>query len=82
MNNLKLFFSALTVSFAILSLTNAMSTDIAMSIMFICFAVTMFINSKESINKKQKKMAICFFVLGVFLLLITAYNVASFIWKI
>ena len=82
MNNLKLFFSALTVSFAILSLTKAMPTDISMSITFICLAVTMLINSKDCINKKQKKTAVYFLVLGVFLLIITAYNIASLIWKI
>jgi len=43
MKNLKLLFSALTVAFAILGLTKALSTDITMPIMFICLAITMFI---------------------------------------
>ena len=46
MKNLKLFFSALTVAFATLGLTKALSTDITMPIMFICLAVTMFKTSK------------------------------------
>ena len=79
MKNLKLFFSALTVTFATLGLTKALSTDITMPIMFICLAITMFITSKEYKNKEQKNTAVYFLLLGIFLLIITAYNVASLI---
>ena len=79
MKNLKLFFSALTVAFAILGLTKALSTDITMPITFICFATTMFITSKEYKEKEQKSTAIYFMFIGIFLLLVTAYNVASLI---
>ena len=82
MKNLKLFFSALTVAFAILGLTKAISTDITMPIMFICLSITMFITSKEYKEKEQKSTEIYFMFLGVFLLLVTAYNVASIIWGI
>ena len=47
MKNLKLFFSALTVAFAILGLTKALSTDATMPITFVCLATTLFITSKE-----------------------------------
>jgi len=82
MKNSKLFFSALTVAFAILGLTKAVSTDITMPIMFICLATTMIITSREYKDKKQKNSAIYFLLLGIFLLIITAYNVASLIWGI
>lgn len=82
MKNLKLFFSSLTVAFAILGLTKALSTDITMSITFICLATTMFITSKEYKDKKQRKSAVYFLLLGVFLLVVTLYNVASIIWGI
>lgn len=82
MKNLKLFFSALTVAFAILGLTKALSTDITMPITFICLATTMFITSKEYKDKQQKSTAVYFLLLGLFLLIVTAYNVASFIWGI
>ena len=82
MKNLKLLFSALTVAFAILGLTKAISTDITMPIMFICLSITMFITSKEYKEKEQKGTAIYFMLLGIFLLLVTAYNVASLIWGI
>lgn len=82
MNNLKLFFSALTVAFATLGLTKALSTDITMPIMFICLAITMFITSKEYKDKEQKNTAVYFLLLGIFLTIITAYNVASMIWGI
>lgn len=82
MKNLKLFFSALTVAFATLGLTKALSTDITMPIMFICLSITMFITSKEYKEKEQKSTAIYFMLLGIFLLLITAYNVVSIIWGI
>ena len=79
MKNLKLFFSALTVVFAILGLTKALSTDITMPITFVCLATTMFIAAKEYKDKQQKNTAIYFLVLGVFLLAVTLYNVASII---
>ena len=82
MKNLKLLFSALTVAFAILGLTSSVSTDITMPIMFICLSITMFITSKEYKEKEQKSTAIYFMLLGIFLLLITAYNVVSIIWGI
>ncbi len=82
MKNLKLFFSALTVAFAILGLTKALSTDITMPITFICLATTMFLTSKEYKDKQQKNTAVYFLLLGLFLLIVTAYNVASLIWGI
>ncbi len=82
MKNLKLFFSALTVAFAILGLAKALSTDITMPITFVCLATTMLITSKEYKDKQQKNSAIYFLLLGIFLLVVTAYNVASLIWGI
>lgn len=82
MKNPKLFFSALTVAFAILGLTKALSTDITMPITFVCLATTMFITSKEYKDKQQKTTAIYFLLLGIFLLIVTSYNVASMIWGI
>ena len=82
MKNLKLFFSALTVAFAILGLTKALSIDITMPITFVCLATTMFITSKEYKDKQQKTTAIYFLMLGIFLLIVTSYNVASMIWGI
>lgn len=82
MKNLKLFFSALTVAFGILGLTKALSTDISMPIMFVSLAITLFITSKEYKDKQQKTTAISFLLLGVFLLTVTAYNVASLLWGI
>ena len=79
MKNLKLFFSALTVAFAILGLTKALTTDITMPIMFVCLATTMFITSKEYKDKQQKSTAVYFLLLGIFLLIVTAYNVVSLI---
>ena len=82
MKNLKLFFSALTVAFGILGLTKALSTDITMPIMFVGLAISMFITSKEYKDKQQKNTAVYFLLLGLFLLIVTAYNVASLIWGI
>ena len=82
MKNLKLFFSALTVAFAILGLTKALSKDITMPITFVCLATTMFITSKEYKDKQQKNTAVYFLLLGLFLLIVTSYNVASMILEI
>ncbi len=82
MKNLKLLFSVLTVAFGILGLTKALSTDITMPIMFVCLATTLFITSKEYKDKQQKSTAVYFLLLGIFLLIVTVYNVASLIWGI
>ena len=82
MKNLKLLFSALTVAFAILGLTRALSTDITMPITFVCLTITMFITSKEYKDKEEKNTAMYFLLLGIFLLIVTAYNIASIIWGI
>lgn len=82
MKNLKLFFSALTVAFAILGLTKALPTDITMPITFVFLSTTLLLTSKEYMDKQQKKSAIYFLLPGVFLLVVTAYNVASIIWGI
>ena len=82
MKNLKLFFSALTVAISILVLTKAFSTNILMPLKFICLTVTMFITAKEYKDNKQKNTAIYFLLLGVFLLIVTIYNVVSLIWNI
>ncbi len=82
MKNLKLFFSALTVAFGILGLTKALSTEISMPIMFVSLAITMFITAKEYKDKQQKSTAVYFLLLGIFLLAVTVYNVASLIWGI
>ena len=82
MKNLKLFFSALTVAISILVLTKTFSTNILMPLMFICLTVTMFITAKEYKDNKQKNTAIYFLLLGVFLLIVTIYNVVSLIWNI
>lgn len=82
MKNLKLFFSAVTVAFAILGLTRAISTDITMPITFVSLAIAMFITSKEYKDEQQKSTSLYFLLLGIFLLIVTAYNVASLIWGI
>ena len=82
MKELKTIFSALTVAFAMLGLTKALSTDITMPITFVCLATTMFITSKEYKDKQQKSSAVHFLLLGVLLLAVTAYNVVSIIWGI
>ena len=82
MKNLKLFFSALTVAFGILGLTKALTTDITMPIMFISLAIALIITSKEYKDKQQTTTAISFLLLGIFLLIVIAYNVASMVWGI
>ncbi len=82
MRNIKIFFSALTVAFAILGLTKALTFDITMPITFVCIALTMLITAKEYKDKKQKRSAIYFLLLGILLLIVTAYNIASMVWGI
>ena len=79
MNSIKLLFSALTVVFGILGLTRTLSYEITMPITFVCMSITMFITAKEYNDKKQKTSAICFFLLGIFLLLVTIYNISTYL---
>jgi len=81
MNTLKLIFSSLTVAFAILGLTNALSFNISMPITFIFLGLSIFITSKEYKNKGDKKTSLTFFILGIFLYLITIYNIISTLIK-
>jgi hypothetical protein len=82
MRNLKLFFSALTVAFAIIGLTKALSFDITMPITFLCLSFTMLLTSKEYKDNNHPKSAVYFLLLEIFLLIVTAYNTASLIWGI
>ncbi len=79
MRNIKIFFSSLTVAFAILGLTKALTFDITLPITFVCIAITMLITAKEYKDKNQKRSAVYFLSLGILLLTVTAYNVASMI---
>ncbi len=82
MHIIKLLFSALTVAFGILGITNTLSYDITMPITFVCLTITLFITAKENKDNGQKNSAICFLLLGMFLLAVTVYNVISMIWRI
>ena len=77
MRNMKLLFSVLVVAFAILGLTKALSTDITMPITFVCLVITMFITAKEYKDSEQKRSSVYFVLLGIFLLIVTAYNMIS-----
>ena len=82
MKKLKLFFSVLTIVFAILGLTKTLSTYVAMPIMQVCLAVTMLITSREYKDKEDKNTSLLFLVVGIFALTVTAFNVATIIWGI
>ncbi len=82
MRNIKLLFSSLTAAFGILGLTKALSYDISMPIMFMCMVITIFITAKEYKDNNQKRSALYFLLLGVFLLIVTLYNTVSLIWGI
>jgi len=47
--------------------------------MFVGLATTMFITSKEYKDKQQKNTAVYFLLIGVFLLIVTVYNIVSLI---
>ena len=82
MKNIKLFFSALAIAFAILGLSNALSYEITMPITFVCMAITMFITAKEYKDSDQKLSSVYFVLLGIFLLIVTAYNMISKLWGV
>ena len=82
MRNIKVFFSALTVAFAILGLTKALNFDITMPLTFVCLAITLMITAKEHKDNKQKRSAGYFLLLAILLLIVTAYNTISTLWGI
>ena len=82
MKTFKLLFSTLAVAFAILGLTKTLSADITLPVTFVSLAITFFLTAKEQRNNDQTSTATYFLLVGLFLLLITAYNVASMIWGV
>lgn len=82
MKTLKLILSGLTVAFAILGLTKAISTDISMPITFVCLALTEGVMAYDTNKRGDKKGAILYLVLAILLIAVTIYNVASKIWGI
>ncbi len=82
MKTLKLILSGLTVAFAILGLTKAISTDVSMPIAIVCLALTQFVMAYDTNKSGNKKGAVLYLVLGILLIVVTIYNVASKIWGI
>ena len=79
---MKLLFSALTLVFAGLGLTGVFSYDVTMPVTFVCLSVTMFITAGEYKRRNQKRSALHFLLLGIFLLIVTIYNTLSIVFGI
>ena len=77
MRTLKAIFSILTIIFGSLGLTNIVSTDIALPIMFIFMGLIFLTNAKECYDKGAKKDAMIFVGIAVFVYVVTAYNLIS-----
>lgn len=54
MNIAKAVFSALTVIFALLGVTNILDYDFSLPMMFICLGLAMLMNAKERYAKGEK----------------------------
>ena len=82
MKTLKLILSGLTIAFAILGLTKAISTDISMPITFFCLALTEGVMSYDTYKNRDKKGAVLYLMLAILLIAVTIYNVVSNIFGI
>jgi hypothetical protein len=65
-----------------LGLSKVLSTDVSIPITFVGLTATMLLSAKEYKDKQQKRSAVYFLLVGIFLLMVTAYNIASLIWGI
>ena len=77
MNIAKAVFSALTVIFALLGVTNILDYDFSLPMMFICLGLAMLMNAKEHYAKGEKMMGHLFAFISIFIYTKTLYNVLS-----
>lgn len=77
MHILKVIFSILTIVFGSLGLTNIVSTDIALPIMFVFMGLTLLTIAKDCYDKGAKKDAMIFAGVAIFAYVVTAYNLIS-----
>lgn len=77
MTGLKLLFSALTIFFGALGLTQVLSYDITMSAMFFFLGLSMLANAKEKMDKGARQQAMLYGGVVVIIYLVLGYNVLS-----
>ena len=77
MNIAKAVFSALTVIFALLGVTNILDYDFSLPMMFICLGLAMLMNAKERYAKGEKMMGHLFAFISIFIYTVTLYNILS-----
>lgn len=77
MTGLKLLFSALTIFFGALGLTQVLSYDITMSAMFFFLGLSMLANAKEKMDKGARQQAMIYGGVVVIIYLVLGYNVLS-----
>lgn len=77
MVGLKLLFSALTIFFGALGLTEVLPYDITMSVMFFFLGLAMLANAKEKMDKGARQQAMIYGGVVVIIYLVLGYNVLS-----
>ena len=77
MRTQKAIFSVLTIMFGSIGLTNIVSTDITLPIMFVFTGLTFLTNARECYDNCAKKDAMIFAGVAIFVYVVTAYNLIS-----
>ena len=77
MRTQKAIFSVLTIMFGSIGLTNIVSTDITLPIMFVFMGLTFLTNAMECYDNGAKKDAMIFAGVAIFVYAVTAYNLIS-----
>ena len=77
MRTQKAIFSVLTIMFGSIGLTNIVSTDITLPIMFVFMGLTFLTNAMECYDNGAKKDAMIFAGVAIFVYVVTAYNLIS-----
>lgn len=77
MVGLKLLFSALTIFFGALGLTEVLPYDTTMSVMFFFLGLAMLANAKEKMDKGARQQAMIYGGVVVIIYLVLGYNVLS-----
>lgn len=74
---LKLIFSVLTIAFGAAGMMELIPYEISLPVMFFFLGSAMIANAKENYDKGNKRSALFFCGIAVFVYAVTVYNVLS-----
>ncbi len=77
MRKWKMIFSILTIIFGTIGLMKVVTYNITLPVMFVFLGATFLVNAKEYYDKGDRKDAIFFTMVTIFIYVVTAINLIS-----